>query len=200
MKLRHFVGLSMLAFGLTLGGASHADWAKTEAFEYAPNARTTLKIADPHGAKAFVTIGSETKEETLPAIFALPDADAYITVKIVASDGDTWNGKVEVKAHKQTIVKFTHTPKPAAAAAPAPQAPAHKFIGSLKNCSKDSVKFVAMRDGKSAYETSLSKRQMQANVELEAGTYSLRIFKNNVFFTAVELVVSRDGWVHGWQC
>ena len=53
-----------------------------------------------------IEVGTETKEDTLPAIFSLPDADAFVNVKVTAADGDSWSGKVEVKAHKQTVVSL----------------------------------------------------------------------------------------------
>lgn len=56
------------------------------------------------------------------------DSVAWLPVKLIAADGDTWNGKVEVKAHKQTVLKLAYSGKPATAA-PA----SGKFIGKMMN-------------------------------------------------------------------
>lgn len=199
MKL---VRILALAFVTTFALPASAEWTKSETHEY--SVKTSLKIVDPVHAKATVTIGSETKEESLPAIFALPDADAYVTVKIVAADGDTWTGKVEVKAHKQTIVHFNYVPKAAPAAAPA--GPSHKLIGRFENATNacrasDRVdKFVVMKDGKAVLETALAPNKVQHNLELEPGTYSVRIFRAGIFVKSIELVVAKDGWVFRYGC
>lgn len=181
---------------------AQAEWTKSESFEF--SSKTSLKLVSAAHGKAFVKVGSETKEETLPAIFALPDQDAYLEVKIVADDGDTWNGKIEVKAHKQTVVQLTHVPKAAAPAAPA--GPHPKFIGRMENATHtcraaDRVdKFVVMKDGKSVFETSLAPNRAQANIELESGTYGVRLFRAGIFVKTIELVVSKDGWVFRYGC
>ena len=181
---------------------AQAEWTKSESFEF--SSRTSLKLVSAAHGKAFVKVGTETKEETLPAIFALPDQDAYLEVKIVADDGDTWSGKIEVKAHKQTVVQLTHVPKAAAPAAPS--GPHAKFIGRMENATHtcraaDRVdKFVVMKYGKSVFETSIAPNRAQANIELESGTYSVRLFRAGIFVKAIELVVSKDGWVFRYGC
>lgn len=200
MSVRHLFTSAAFALAIFFPNWSEAAWTKAESFEFSSS--TSLKITDPHDAKVFVTIGNETKEATLPAIFPLPDHDAYVQVKIVAADGDAWTGKVEVKAKKQTVVKFTHSAAPAAAAAPA-----HKFIGKMENwthlCEKKerrTLKFVAMKDGAAAYEATVEPNRAQSNVELAPGKYSVRIFRDGVFFQAKELEVTADGWVFTWGC
>ena len=195
-----FFGLGLCTLLLAFSGASHADWTKTESFEY--SAKTSLKVTDPPGAKISVTIGSEVKEETLPAIFSLPDNDAFVTVKVIAADGETWNGKVEVKAHKQTVLKLGQTAKPAA-----PTGPGAKFIGKILNTShecdrrkRDTMKFVLMRDGKQAYEVVLPAGEGRTNIELEAGHYTVRIFKGSTFMTAREMDIAKDGWSFAQTC
>jgi hypothetical protein len=69
-----------------------------------------------------------------------------------------------------------------------------------KKGERDTLKFVAMKDGKSAYETTVAPNTAQSNVELVPGTYSVRIFKNNVFIVSKELEVSKDGWVFTYGC
>ena len=199
MKLVRFVAA---AFVMSFALPAHAEWQKTESYEY--SAKTSLRIVDPAHAKVFVTLGNETKEESLPAIFNLPDHDAYVPVKIVSADGETWTGKVEVKAHKQTVVHFAH--KAAAKAPEAPAAPAHKLIGRLENATNtcrvaDRVdKYVIMKDGKVVLETALEPNRAQHNVELEAGTYTVRIFRAGIFVKSLELAVQKDGWVFRYGC
>jgi hypothetical protein len=195
-----FVRILALAFVTTLAVPASAEWTKTESYEY--SAKTSLKITEPANAKVTVTIGNETKEESLPAIFTLPDTDAYVPVKVVAADGDVWTGKIEVKAHKQTVLQLTHLAK----GAPAAAAPGHKYIGRFENatnlCSAgDRVdKFVAMRDGKVAYESAIGPNKAQHNIELEAGVYTIRIFRGGIFVKALDLNVTKDGWVFRYGC
>jgi len=199
MKLARVFALAAVVTAFAL--PAQAEWTKSESFEF--SSKTSLKLVSAAHGKAFVKVGSETKEETLPAIFALPDQDAYLEVKIVADDGDTWNGKIEVKAHKQTVVQLTHVPK---AAAPAAAGAHPKFIGRMENAthtcrSADRVdKFVVMKDGKPVLETSLAPNRAQANVELESGTYGVRVFRAGIFVKTIELVVSKDGWVFRYGC
>lgn len=203
MTFRRLFALSAVAFAVLTPAWSEASWTKTESFEY--SAKTSLKITEPTDAHVFVTIGSETKESTLPAIFPLPDADAYVPVKIVGKDGETWSGKIEVKAHKQTVVKFAHSAAPAAPAAAA--APGHKMIGQMQNwthlCGKReraTLKFVAMKDGAAAAEATVEPNRAQSNIELAPGKYSVRIFRNGTFIQAKELEVTADGWVFTYGC
>lgn len=198
MKLVRILALALVT---SFSVPAAAEWTKTESHEY--SAKTSLKIVEPAHAKVTVTIGNETKEESLPAIFSLPDADAYVTVKIVAADGETWSGKVEVKAHKQTLVHFNHVPKAAPATA---SAPLHKLMGRLENATNacrasDRVdKFVVMKDGKAVLESALAPNKVQHNLELEPGTYAVRIFRAGIFVKSVELVVNKDGWVFRYGC
>ncbi len=201
MSIRPVVLAALFAVAsLSVGSPAHADWTKTESFE--PSAKTSLKITEPANAKVTVTINGETKEEALPAIFSLPDVDAYVAVKVVAADGDAWTGKVEVKAHKQTVVKLGYTPKAAAK----PQSSA-KYIGQLQNWThkcglteRETLRLVVMKDGTQVYETTLRPNQAQSNVELPAGQYSVRMYKAATFLRAKELEVTKDGWVFSYGC
>lgn len=183
--------------------SAHAEWTKTESFEH--SAKTSLKILEPADAHAFVTIQNETKEGTLPHIWSLADEDAFISVKIVAANGESWTGKVEVKAHKQTVLKLAQIAKAPAAPAPAGQ----KFIGRMENtthrCSgneRQELKYVAMKDGKPALEKTVSPNRSIGNLELEAGHYTVRVFKHstNDFIQTKDLDVAKDGWTFSWGC
>ncbi|MBK6463663.1 MAG: hypothetical protein IPF92_22060 [Myxococcales bacterium] len=200
MKLARVLALAAIVTAFAL--PAQAEWTKSESFEF--SSRTSLKLVSAAHGKALVKVDGVVKEETLPAIFPLPDHDAYVEVKIVADDGDTWSGKIEVKAHKQTIVQLTHVPRAAAPAAP--PAAVHKYIGRLVNgtdtCrASDRVdKFVVMKDGKPVLETSVPPNRAMSNVELDGGTYTVRIFRKGIFVAAKELVVSKDGWIFTYGC
>ncbi len=198
-----FVRILAVAFVTTLAVPASAEWTKTESYEY--SAKTSLKIteaANAPNASVTVTIGTETKQESLPAIFSLPDTDAYVPVKVVAADGDVWTGKVEVKAHKQTVLQLTHLAK----GAPAAAAAGHKYIGRFENATNLCAaaervdKFVAMRDGKVAYESAIGPNKAVHNIELEAGAYTMRIFRGGIFVKAIDLSVTKDGWIFRYGC
>jgi len=198
MRFRALFAACAVAFSVLTPDTSEASWTKAESFEF--SAKTSLKITDPVDAHVFVTIGNETKESTLPAIFPLPDQDAYIQVKIVGKDGgDPWNGQIEVKDHKPTVVKFTQAAGPAPARARPPRRDPVPAMRPTKGPADPSSR-APSQDRPTAYETTLEANKAQSNIELAPGKYSVRIFKNGTFLQAKELEVNADGWVFMWGC
>ena len=57
-----------------------------------------------------------------------------------------------------------------------------------------------VKDGKVVLETALEPNRAQHNVELEAGTYTVRIFRAGIFVKSLELAVQKDGWVFRYGC
>jgi hypothetical protein len=188
------------ALVLSVAAPAPADFTKLETFEY--SGKTSIKVLDPTGAK--VTVGSEV--DTVPHIFTLPDQDAFVPVKVVAADGEVWNGKIEVKARKQTVIHLTQVAKPAAAPAAPTAAPAakHRFVGHLKNTSKscrasDRVNlFVFVKDG--AEVKRVPAEAGTATVELEEGDYTVRAFQGDNFVRTFKKTISADNWVVNIGC
>ncbi len=116
MKL---VRILALAFVTALARPAAAEWTKAETHEF--SVKTRVKIVDPSYGKTIVTIGSDTKEKPLPAIFTCPGRGPYVALKIVESDGDTWSGKVEVRAtSRRWSTSPTHTTAPPSTPAATP--------------------------------------------------------------------------------
>jgi hypothetical protein len=195
-----FFSMMSLVVATTLTVPAAAEWTKAESHEY--SAKTSLKIVEPAHAKVYVTINGEQKEDSLPAIFTMPDHDAFVQVKVVAEDGDVWQGKVEVKAHKQTVLNLKHTAKASAPAA----APAHKMMGRVINttntCQRGDrvTRFVFIKDGAEAASLEIPPGRTMTNVQLLPGTYSVRLFRGNEFVRAIEKSVDKDGFTIGYGC
>jgi hypothetical protein len=210
MKLRSM--LAPVAVGLFLLSASataDAGWQHNVAHKYASNAKTTLKVTGADGLKASITLDGAPKEDTIPAIFSLPDHDAFIPITITAADGKKFEQKIEVKAHHQTdlVVKYEGEAKAAAAA------PGRKFLGHagsfMERC-KDvrelKMDFLRNSDGQSASSIVL-KPQSSQNVELTAGQYDVRLFwrapgSNGEFsfWRTEKLEVTADEWIFAYGC
>ncbi|APR81645.1 Hypothetical protein A7982_06994 [Minicystis rosea] len=195
MRTPHFVCLAFLALSTVVGPRAAAEITKSESFE--TSAKTSLKIPEPQGAHVFVTIGKEVKDDATPAIFALPDADAYVNVKIVMSDGETWTGKVEIKAKHQTVLRFTQTKKGAAAPSATPAA---RSTGSLVNTTDkcdwpENIKFVINRDGNKVFTSGMVFPGKEISIPLENGNYFIQMLDtSSTPLGSRTLTVSRDGW------
>jgi hypothetical protein len=195
---------------ILFAGVSQADqpWSHTTGFAYAQ--KTSIKIIEPNGYKVSLTVDGRPKEDTVPAVFNLPDHDAFLPLTITAPDGKHWTGKIEVKAHQQTTVKFTY----AAPGAPAPQnaGPARKFMGRVYNVTnychpqrRYELRFEFLKGGQKTNEYTVPVGGYQNNLEVEQGTYDVRVFVKsssgwNYNETFHGLAVEKDNWDFAWGC
>jgi hypothetical protein len=191
---------------LTFAGVAFANWSYTTSYKHA--SKTSLKVIEPDGFKVKVTIGSDVKEDTIPAVFQLPDGDAFVPVTIVAKDGNTWSQKIEVKDHQQTELKVQYT----AGAKPAPAGPARKFIGSVVNTThrctnandRADMRYDFMLDGNKAQEVFVPMNKRITNLELPSGSYSIRLFRKRgndyIFVSSYQFDVTKDGWEYSYGC
>jgi hypothetical protein len=191
---------AVLSLLTLVSGAAFAEISHSESFE--PSKKTSLKIAEPPDAHVFVTVGAEVKEDTTPAIFALPNADAYVLVKLVTHDGESWSSKVEIKAGHQTVLHLTQTKK-AAAAAPAATP---RFTGRLTNTSDkcdwpENVKFVVTRDGAQVVASQMVFPGKDFPVVLEKGHYAVQILDtSNSPLAGKQFDVGTEGWTFVTGC
>ncbi len=210
MKLRSL--LIPTALGLFLFCASapaDAGFQHNVAHKYV-SGKTSLKITGADGLKASVTVDGSAKEDTIPAVFSLPDHDAFIPVVITAADGKTFNQKIEVKAHQQTelTIKYEADGKPAAAPA------GRKYLGHavsfMSRCkqSRDlKMEFLRSSDGQSQASLILKPEgaSSEQNVEIPAGQYDVRVFTKSgssdfAFWKTEKLDVNADQWVFAIGC
>lgn len=193
---------------LTFAGVAFADWSYTTSHKYA--GKTSLKVIEPDGFKVKVTIGSDVKEDTIPAVFQLPDGDAFLPVTVVAKDGSTWSQKIEVKDKQQTELKVQYTA--GAKAAPAPAGPTRKFIGSATNTTnrctnpndRADLRYDFLLDGTKVREIEVAMNRRIPNVEIAQGSYSVRIFKKRgndyIFLSTSQYDITKDGWEFSYGC
>ena len=211
MKLRSLlVPFAVGLFLLSASGAADAGWQHNVSHKFA-SGKTSLKITGADGLKASVVIDGNAKEDTIPAIFALPDHDAFVQVTINSSDGKQFSQKVEVKAHQQTDLAVKYEAE--AKAAPAAAAPGRKFLGhagSFMDRCKDSrelrLDFLRSSDGQSAASIVLKPGASQ-NVEITAGQYDVRLFSRGAngtgdfgFWRTEKLEVTADEWIFAFGC
>jgi hypothetical protein len=192
--------IAALALSLaTVAGVASADISKSESYDVS-NA-TSLKILEPAGAHVFVTIGATVKDDTIPAIFSLPDADAYANVKVVMKDGEAWTGKVEIKARRQTVVRFTQTK-----GAPPPPAANPRYTGRLVNTSDkcdwpENVRFVVTHDGAQVAATQMVFPGRDFPIVLEKGHYAVQILDtSSSLLAAKQFDVGSEGWAFTSGC
>lgn len=174
-----------------------ADWSHEVSFRRSRS--TSLKIVEPHEYRASVS----DRQDSIPAVFQLPDANDYVWVEITARDGEKWRKKIEVRDHNETILTVKHRPQEVARSA-------RKYIGKIKNathnCSRahrSATKFEFMLEGKEQYTVTLAPNKMRANVTLPEGRYQVRIFtqkgRDLVHLKTVPFQCKQDGWdfMHG---
>lgn len=196
---RLFFGSLALAAVCLAGGVAAADISKSESYDVSN--KTSLKVLEPPGAHVFVTVGADVKEDTAPAIFSLPDADAYVNVKIVMQDGEAWTGKAEIKAYRQTVLRFTQTKKAAPPAAPNP-----RYTGRLVNSSDkcdwpENVKLVITRDGAQVFATQMIFPGKDFPIVLEKGRYAVQILDtSSSLLAAKQFDVGSEGWAFATGC
>jgi hypothetical protein len=196
----------VLVFTLLFPTVAFADsWSHTT--DSQPAQSSSVRVVEPEGYQ--VTING--RADTVPAVFTLPNADAYVALSIVAPNGASWEKKIEVKPYRQTVVRITHK---ADAPNPARTAPAAKpsHVGILFNTShlcRNAKDRGAVRlewiDGANSVATYDVPMKSRLDVKLAAGEYSVRVYApgtsgNWEYRTTVKHTVSKDGWNYEWGC
>lgn len=213
MKLRTLL-VSLATSLLMLSASAAADaagWQHNVSHRHV-SGKTSLKVTGPDGLKVQVSIDGSPKEDTIPAIFALPDRDAFVPVTVVSADGQTFSQKIEVKSHQQAELVLRYE-APAAPAAPA--AAGRKFMGHALNATercKDADKwelkmdFLRRSDG-SVVRSVVVKPASVSNLEIDAGAYDVRLFARRAgatgdyfFYKTVPFDVTADEWIFAYGC
>lgn len=201
------VRIAVIAGLLALTSTARADtWSHDAAQQRARS--TSLKVTEPEGYQ--ITVNGRT--DTIPALFNVDDADAYVELEVKSPSGATWRKKVEVKAYRQTTIRIHHTAvkEVATKAAAKPTPRAATFIGVVANtthlCKRRDrtdirLQFVLGNERVKTVDLAMRSR---ADLELPAGHYRLRRFhrgRQGWELAATEaLDVKKDGWVYSWGC
>jgi len=170
---------------------------------------TSLKVTDPDGFKVAITLADgSVKSDTVPALFALPEADAFLKVTITAPDGSSWSKKVEIRAKQQAELAVNFKEEAKTQEKPA----SRSFVGKVEHAGhtcgdawKRSLKIDFLQGGSS--NVTLSKEiewNTYVNLEVPAGRYDVRMFvKNNDvwdFVATAPADVQKDGWKYSFGC
>jgi hypothetical protein len=196
--------LAVIVAIVGMSAVAHADeWSNTQ--EFAGAQQASIKVVEPEGYT--VTINGRT--DTVPAVFAVDNANNYLNMTIKSPDGATWSKKIEVKEYKQSVVKVRHV-KAAAPDKPADNKPkAMSYVGNVKNTSNNcstgataiKVDFLA---GPDVAKSQVLEAGQHANLELAVGTYKIRLYTSDGtswnFKETVDWPVSKDGWEYSYGC
>jgi hypothetical protein len=207
MMHRTFVlGVALVAATATaIAGGSWSD-----KLDYRYSNTTSLKVTDPDGFKVTVVMpdGNE-KADTVPALFQLPDQDAYVKVTLTSPDGAQWSKKIEIRSKQQAQLALAFK---ADAAKPDGGTKARRYTGKILNqgngCGQtynNSIKaeFLRASDGQAEKEIKIDVNTY-VNVELPGGKYDVRVFVwsgsvwDHVLTSSVD--VAKDAWAAGFGC
>jgi hypothetical protein len=103
--------------------AAEDTWTPTVSFSRGDS--SSIKVFEPDGYKASITVGGEMQSDTVPAVLRVPNADDFVVVTITAPSGAKWSKKIETKKYQVTELRVKHQ----AAAQPGPGGAAKKLFG-----------------------------------------------------------------------
>lgn len=198
--------------GISSVALAAGTWKPTIGHKYSTTA--SIKVT---GMKGTVKISGNgvNRQDSLPAIFEVPDQNAFITVVVTALDGAVWSEKVEVKAHQETAIELSYSPDAAPSASGSAAPSARKRIGHVRNltgkCWKDGrnipvrAEFLAAADGTKLSEVTVSGAQSN-DIDVPQGEYDVRVFYTNpengksVFAETIRYKIEKDGWMLQFGC
>jgi hypothetical protein len=192
--------------GLSASAFAEDTWTETVAFSRGDT--SAIKVFEPEGYTASVTIGGETQKDQVPTVLRVPDGDAFYVVTMVAPSGSKWSKKIETKKGRITELRVKHT----AAAAAQPGGSARKFFGKFAlstklPCAADNsstrVDFVTADGATAATFTIPSGKGITG--EVPEGEFSVRTFRVDADGTATyrntrTASIKADGWVGTLFC
>lgn len=193
---------SCLTVAMLLASApSFAGWKETIQFS---RGATAVRVTDPEGFQ----VNLEGTEDTVPAVFRLADADAYVMVSVKAPSGETWKKKVEVRRGSVTEVRLAWVAEPAPGRAEAPRrAYLGRVINTFPSCGANvgvtrqaSIRadFVGAQGVVASVQVDAASPRQQP--ELAGGAYDVRAYIWNpqsrtwTFAKTVKVSIDRDGW------
>jgi len=193
-----------VAVAILLPAVAHADeWSHTQEFAGAQSA--SIRVVEPDGYT--VTVGGRT--DTVPAVFAVDNANAYVVLAMRSPEGATWSKKIEVREYRQTVLRVRHV-KSAPPPNEGPKERPVSYVGTVKNstdkCRAEyqmTIKLDFVRGPDVVRSTEL-KAGARASVELATGSYNVRRYQLDgsewVFDKTETFNVRTDGWEYDWGC
>ena len=209
MKLRFVSMVVALAVGSAVAWAGGTFTDKPVTYRFSQGG-TSLKVVEPDGFKVSIALPDGTvKSDTVPALFALPDADAFMKVTVTAPDGSAWSKKVEIRAKQQAELAVNFKEEAKTQEKPAST---RTFVGKVENAGhtcgdawKKPLKVDFLVGGSST--VALSKEiewNTYVNLEVPAGHYDVRMYvkTNDVwdFVATAPADSQKDGWKYSFGC
>jgi hypothetical protein len=177
-------------------------WTKTVTFTRSD--ASAIKVTEPEGYRASITVGDATSGDILPTAFLnIPNAEAFYTVTFTAPGGATWKTKVETKKFFVTELRAKHV----AAAPTAAPTSKQKFFGKLRpskqkesvcGYQKDYTK-VEFVDSSGSVAASVNFKGKVLSFDIPAGEYQIRTFRVDpgaepLYRNTRKGTVTADGW------
>lgn len=183
--------------------ASADTWNQSAEFKHSNAA--SIRVIEPDGYR--VSIGGRL--DSVPAVFAQANADAYVVMSVTAPSGASWETKVEVRPHTQTVVRVRHVAD--APAAPAQSAKVASYVGIVFNTSHlcktpgdrtdVRLEFILGADVVKAIDVA---KQSRLDVELPGGEYRVRHYKRGKsgweLHGSGKRSIAKDGWNYEFGC
>lgn len=190
----------------TTAAFAEDSWIETVAFSRGD--ASAIKVFEPEGYTASITVGGETQRDQVPTVLRVPDGDAFVVVTLAAPNGAKWSKKIETKKGRITELRVKHTAAAAAAPAGAKRKFFGKFIMSTKSpCATDDsssrVDFVAADGTTAATFTIPSGKGLTG--EVPEGEFTVRTFRVDPDGTATyrntrNASIKADGWIGTLFC
>lgn len=183
-------------------GVASAEDSWTETVAFTRGDASAIKVFEPDGYTAAVTVGGETQSDAVPTVLRVPNSDAFVVVTITAPNGAKWSKKIETKKNHVTELRVKHI----AAVAKAPGGAKKffgKFVSSTKlpcrvDSSKTKIEFVG-GDGTSVASFLMTENKSFTG-EVPEGDYSVRTFRvdpdgTSTYRNTRNASIKADGWV-----
>jgi hypothetical protein len=205
-------GLLVLVFVVVAAAGTAIAGTWSDKVNYRFSQQTSIKIIEPEGFKVTVTLADgSVKVGTVPELFTLPDADAFVKVTITPTDGSApWSKKVEVRAKQQTELAVAFKPD---APKGEPAKPSGRgFFGRMINqgggCGRgwnQSIKVEFLRKPDRIEQAGVQiAPSKNVDVELPGASYTVVVQlwngKEWKFVTSSDHELTKDGWRLAFGC
>jgi hypothetical protein len=199
--------IAVCVVGFAAPAFAEDSWTETVAFSRGD--ASAIKVFEPEGYTASVTVGGETQKDQAPTVLRVPDGDAFYTVTLVAPNGSKWSKKIETKKGRVTELRVKHT---AGAAPSSGGAAKKKYFGKMVQSTKlpcavdnSSSRLDFVDAGGTTAASFVIPTGKNITGEVPEGEYTVRTFRVDPDGTATyrntrNATIKGDGWVATLFC